>query len=278
MKGLIRYAAALLAVVLLLLSALCALAACVTTEAFAREVGGTKSLRNLQQQRIGEAAQELTERWQLTPGLMSEWTQGAADAQSEAVANWWGMLWQDEAADRAFPLWLDASREAALVALIREDPGFIAATDADQRRAIARDEVVYALDEAVCDAVTPLRRSIVELGLTLLGDAVSLPLLRQMLLLGAAMLAGAALALMIPARRMVGSILLAAALLMAGASVPVALADIPGLLAPLSGIAAMLGRNALACLGVLWYGAAAVLALLGAAVIAVKKAVGGEEG
>ena len=274
MRGLIRYAAALLAVVLLLLSALCALAACVTTEAFAREVGGTQSLRNLQQQRIGEAAQELTERWQLTPGLMSEWTQGAADAQSEAVANWWGMLWQDEAADRAFPLWLDASREAELVALVREDPGFIAATGADQRRAIARDEVVYALDEAVCDAVTPLRRSIVELGLTLLGDAVSLPLLRQMLLL----MAGAALALMIPARRMAGSILLAAALLMAGVSVPVALADIPGLLAPLSGIAAMLGRNALACLGVLWYGAAAVLALLGAAVIAVKKAGGGEEG
>ncbi len=264
---------ALLAVICLLAAATLMLFVCVTTEAFARAVNGTAELQAMQQARIDRAAADLTARWQLQADVLTPWTENAAVRQGEAVAAWWGTIWTD-ASDVAMPAWLDAEQEGVLVGDVRRDSGFIALTDEARRRAIARDEVAYALDEAVCDAVTPLRRSIAEVALDMLADVAPLPLLRQAALTGAAVLAGLALALLILARRSAGSALMAAGLTMAAATVPVALADIPGMLGQLSDIAAMQGRNALLCLAILWYAAACVPLLTGLIVVLAKKAGG----
>lgn len=271
MKTIVRYIAALLAVVTLVTAAALGLFCCVTTETFAREVNGTERLQTLQQLRVDAAAAALTERWQLAESVLTPWTQGAAVQQGRAVAAWWGALWQDDAADTAMPAWLDARKEADVVAQVRADAGFIALTDEAQRRAIARDEVAYALDVAVCDAVMPLRRSIVSMALELAGGEVPLPLLRRAALMGCGVLAVIALVLLIVSHRAAGSALLSAGLTMAALTVPVWLADVPGMLGQLSDIALLQGRNALACMALLWYGAAAVLMLVGLLVIWIKK-------
>lgn len=273
MKGILRYIAALLAVICLLGAALLGMFCCVTTERFAREVNGTAALRIEQQARIDRAAADLSAVWQLSPDALAPWTADAAVKQSDAAAKWWGAIWADAQADSAMPPYLDSASEAALVADIRADAGFIAITDENQRRAIARDEVAYALDEAVCDAVTPLRRSIIEMALSLLSEAVPLPMIRQAALLGAGVLAAIALVLLLLAHRAAGSALTVAGLMMALLTVPVLLADVPGMLRQLNEIFMLQGQNALACMGILWCGAAAALALMGLLILGVKRLV-----
>ncbi|MBR3765470.1 MAG: hypothetical protein IKK57_13090 [Clostridia bacterium] len=277
MKGLMRYLAAVLAVLCLMGAAVLAVFCCVTTERFALEVGETRMLRDLQQQRIDQAAAEMTERWQLSPELLTPWTQDAARLQSLAAVAWWGDIWSDAEADLAMPSWLTPQQEAELVAAIRADEGFIALTQETQRRAIARDEVAYAIDVAVCEAVTPLRRSVTEMLLTAAQEVVPLPMIRQAALIGAGVLTVLAVLLMLLAHRAAGSIFMAAGLMQAALSVPVILLDIPGMLAQLSNIAVLQGQNALACLGILWYGAAAAMLVLGLLIIGVKKAIGRDE-
>ena len=272
-----RYLAALLAVICLLGAAALALFACVTTEFFAREVNAPQSLQQVQQARIDAQAAALNARWNLAPDVLASVSEDAAHRQGEAVAAWWGDLWRDPDADLAPPAFLDSAAEGALVADIRKDAGFIALTDEAQRRAIARDDIAYALDEAVCDAVMPLRRSLLEMFLTLASDVVALPTLRMAVIMGAGVLAVLALVLMILARRAWGSILVATALVMLGLAVPVLMLDVPGMLAQLSEIAALQGQVALACLGILWGGAAAVLLLTGLAVLGVKAALRRDE-
>lgn len=277
MKDLMRYLAALLAVLCLLGAALLALFCCVTTERFALEVSDTRSLQIRQQERIDLAADALTEQWNLAPELLTPWTQDAARLQGKAVAAWWGDLWSDAEADVTMPAWLTPQQEAELVTAIRADAGFIARTDESQRRAIARDEVAYAIDVAVCETITPLRRSVTELALSGLQSIAPLPRIRQAALIGAGVLAAAAVLLMLLAYRAAGSILLATGLAMASLSVPVILSDIPGMLAQLSDIAPLQGENALMCIGLLWYGASAALLVVGLLVIGVKKAIGRDE-
>lgn len=270
MRGVLRYAAAFLALLCLLVTALLALFCWVTTESFAREVNATADVRAVQQERIDAAAAALCDRWQLSPDVLAPWTELAAQRQGEAVAAWWGSLWSDPEADVMLPMWLSAADEGALVADVRADAGFIACTPEAQRRAIARDEVAFALDEAVCDAVTPLRRSIIEMGLSIVAEAVPLSTIRQAMLIAAVALAVIAVLLLLLARKAAGSALTAAGLTMAGLTVPVWLADVPGMLELLSDIAVLQGRNALMCMAVLWYGAAAALTVAGWVIIAVK--------
>lgn len=277
MKTIMRYLAALLAVVCLVTAAALGLFGFVTTETFAREVNGTEKIRQLQQLRIDIAAADLTERWQLSETVLTPWTEGAAVRQGEAVAAWWGALWRLEEAESAMPAWLDAQREAELVAQVRADAGFIALTDEAQRRAIARDEVAYALDVAICDVVTPLRRSIVAMGIDLVRGAAPLPMIRMTALLGAGVLAAIAVVLLILAHRAAGSALVSTGLLMAALTLPVWLWDVCGMLGQLSDIARQQGQNALACMALLWYGAAVVLAATGLVILFVKKLAGREK-
>lgn len=270
-----RYIAALLAVALLLSAAVLALFAEVTTESFARVTLGSEGLLMQQQAEIDTAADALADQWQVSPAVLDAWADGAARRHNEALAAWWGALWSDPAADAALPAWLDASQEWTLVAEIMADESFIAATDMTQRRAIARDEVAYALDEAVCNAVTPLRRSVVDMALALVQEAVSLPMLRRVALLGAAVLAGLALVLLLFAHRAAGSGLVAAGVLMALSAVPVVLMDVPGMLRQLSPIAAEQGLRVLLGMGVLWGVAALALVCVGLLIIGVKRALRG---
>lgn len=113
--------------------------------------------------------------------------------------------------------------------------------------------------------------------LTAAQEVVPLPMLRQAALMGAGALTALAVLLMLLAHRAAGSILMAAGLMQAALSVPVILLDIPGMLAQLSDIAVLQGENALVCLGILWYGAAAAMLVLGLLIIGVKKAIGRDE-
>ncbi|MBQ2952227.1 MAG: hypothetical protein IJE07_01585 [Clostridia bacterium] len=277
MKTIARYLAALLAVVCYVAAAALGLFCCVTTERFALEVNGTGALQLIQQRHINYAAATLTETWQLSETVLAPWTEGAAVRQGAAVAAWWGALWQQEDANAAMPAWLSAQDEADLVAQVRADEGFISLTEEAQRRAIARDEVAYALDEAICDAVTPLRRSIIAMGIELVRGEIPLPLVRRAALIGACGLAAVALVLLIIARKAAGSALLATGLMMAALTLPVWLADVPDMLHQLNGIALQQGRNALACMALLWYGAAAVAAVMGLLIIGAKTAIRGEK-
>lgn len=273
MRGFLRYICAFLAVVCLLGAAAAGLVVCMTTETFARCVNDSEAVQTLQQQRIDQTVAALGEEWGVSADTLAPWTENAAIQQAEAVAAWWGALWQDAEADTDMPVLLDSHEEAVLVADVRRDEGFIARTAESRRRAIARDEIAYVLDEAVCDAVTPLRRSILEMGLEMATESVELPMIRKVVMIGAGALALAALVLLILAHRMAGSTLVSAGLVMALLSVPVWLADIPGMLAQLSDVAVLQGANALWFLGMVWYGAAAALMAAGVVLMGLKRLV-----
>ena len=270
MKGILRYLASLLAVICLVGAAVLGGLALVTTEGFAREIS-TAKVTQLQQQRIDDAARALTETWNLQGDLLTPWIEGAAQTQQAAAAKWWGDLWRHEEADMTPPFYLTDGQIGDLTAAVRADAGFAALTDETLRRAIARDEVACAIDEAVGEAVMPLRESVVEIALKLLADAKPLPTLRSLALVGAGVLAGLAVAMLILSRKALGSTLTAAGLMMALLTIPVWLMGIPGMLAQLNDIAALQGRNALICMGIGWYGLAAVLLALGRIILAIKK-------
>lgn len=274
MKGVLRYMAALLAVIALMGAAAAGLVCCMTTGAFLREAYGTEALQTQTQARIEQAAAQLAQAWSLSPETLAPYVNGAAEKQAEAVAAWWDDLWSAADAELAMPAFLDATEERELIAAIMADEGFRAVTEETQRRAIARDEIAYALDEAVCDVVTPLRRSIVDMGVSLAAERVSLMQLRRAALLGALLLAGVGLALLIPAHRLAGSALTATGGLMALCAVSVWRMDVPGMLAQLSPIAEAQGCNAMICMGIVWLGTAAVLAVAGLVIICIKRVAG----
>lgn len=213
----------------------------------------------------------MTLRWGLTTDALKEYTADAATRYSDALADWWHALWNEPQADAELPLYMDDEQERALVQAIMADPGYQAVADPGQYRAIARDEIAYTLDEAVCDAVLPVRRSIVDLALTTAADLLDLSLLRKAVLLGAGVLAATALVLLLLAHRAAGCILVTEGLVMGLLTLPVWALDLCGMLRQLNPLAAEQGSNVLACLGILWYGAAAVLALAGLLLIAVKR-------
>lgn len=274
MRSIGRYLAALLAVLTLLAAALLALAGAATTSAFMQAVYGSQEIRAQQQERIGQAAETLATRWHIAPETLSAFTDGAAGRHAQAVADWWGELWSDPEAEPYLPVYLDATAERNMVNAIMQDEGFRAATDENHRRAIARDEVAYALDEAVCEAVTPLRRSVVELGISFMMDKAPLPLLRQGMLLGAAVLAAAGLLLLIAAHRAAGSALTALGGTMLLCAAGIRALDIPGMLAQLSPAAAQQGRRALTVLAMLWLGTAAVVAATGLLISGIRRVKG----
>lgn len=273
MRSVLRYVAALLAALLLLTAALLGAFCAVTTETFAVWAFGRESLLAQQQAEIDGAVSALTTKYQLSPEVLAPYAENAAARQSEALAAWWQGLWTDTAAETALPVYLDASQERELIAAVMADEGFIAATEEGQRRAIARDEIAFALDEAVCDAAVPLRRSIAELGVSMLADRMDLPTLRQAALIGAGVLAGAGLLCLLLAHRAAGGTLMATAVMMALVSVPVWLMDVPGMLKQLNPLAAKQGTSMLLCMGAVWYGAALALLLPGMLLIGIKRAV-----
>lgn len=272
MRGLIRYIAAMLAVLLLLAAAVTGLLCAVTTELFARTVLLDEALLAKQQALVQDKADELAATWHISAPTLETWTKDAARNAAQALCTWWGEIWTTDGADTTLPVYLDASQERELVAAIMADESFALATETHLRRSTARDEVAYRLDEAVCKAVLPLRRSIIDMALTFVTNSVSLPLVRQAALLAAGALLVLAVLMLLMAHRVCGSALLAAAGTMAVCTVPVALLDIPGMLRQLSPVAAVQGTRTLLAMAVLWLGTALILALAGWLIIAIKNA------
>lgn len=269
MKSIIRYIAGLLAMLLLICAAVTGLVWFATTEHFARMAAAPETLIQKQQDRIDAQAAALAQTWGLSTELLSGWCDGAARAQNEAVQAWWVALWSDPEADAEMPVYITDREARSMVDAVMQDPGFSAVATYGQKKAMARDEVVYALDEAVCEAVVPLRFSIVNLGTQLAARNVNLPDIMRHAGKAAAAVAIAALALLLLARRVMGSTLTATGIAMALLTLPVRQLDIPGMLEQLNPLAAEQGRHILQQLGLVWYAAAAALAVLGMVIIAV---------
>jgi len=267
-----RYVAAMLAMLLLLAAAVVGLGCAMTTEAFARAALLDEALLAQQQSRVQDKADELAATWRLSSRTLDGWTQDAARNAAAALCAWWGDLWSVDGSETTLPVYLDAAQERELIADVMADEGFIAATEASQRRAIARDDVAYGLDEAVCEAVLPLRRSVTDMALIFVAESVSLPLLRQVALLAAGALVLTAMLLLLMAHRVSGSALMATGVAMVTCVVPVILMDMPGMLQQLSPIAAAQGMRTMLLTGMLWLGTALVLALLGWLIVMVKRA------
>lgn len=270
MKGCIRYIAALLAMLLLICAAAVGLIWFTTREEFARMAAAPEALIGQQQVRIDARAAELAQLWGVSPDMLGDWCEGAARAQNDAVAAWWVALWNDPEADVELPVYITDREARSMVDAIMQDPGFSAIATYGQKKAMARDEVVYELDEAVCEAVTPLRVSIVNLGTQLAAKNVNLPEIMQHTGKAALALACVAPALLLLFRRIMGSALMATGLSMALLTLPVRQLDIPGMLAQLNPLAAEQGRHILQQLGLVWYTAAAALAVLGVMIIVVN--------
>ena len=269
MKHIFRYICAMLTTLLLLSAALLGLACYASTGWYAEHALGNEALIAQQQARIDEKIEELAAKQQVSPETLTPWTADAARRHNAAMQQWWHALWHSEEADTALPAFLSAEEERALIAAVMADEGFAAATPSAQRRAAARDDVAYAVDEIVCGAVTPLRRSVVDLVLSAAVAHIDLPMLARLTLIAAGVLLVLAMLLLPMLRKVAGSTLLSTAGLMAALSVPVWLLDIARMLRSLNAIAAAQGSNALLWLAIPWYGAALVLAAAGTIIIRV---------
>lgn len=269
MKMALRGMAAFAAALCLTLALALLLAAFATTGAFAKAAGAGAA--DAQQARIDAEVTAIAENWQITSGVLEEFTCDAAQTHGDALAAWWNGLFSGES-DAALPYFLTDETERAMVAAVMEDEGFSAFVDADMKRAAARDDVAYAVDEAVCRAVLSLRRSVTDLILTLLADRIPLSMVRPVLLTAAGTLTVLGTVLLALLRRYAGAALLACGLGMALLSLPVWGLSIPALLTELNPEAAMLGRGVLGLLGWLWYGAAALTGAAGLVIMRKKEA------
>ncbi len=261
MKKAFRLALSLLMALCLTLSCLMLLTAWMTTAQFADlSLGGRAEMA--QQARINAEARALSEAWHMTGPALDDAAAGAARTHRQTLAAWWNGLFNGES-DAALPLFLTEEAERALIADVMADEGFAAHVEPDMLRAVARDDVAYALDEAVCRAVLPLRRSLTDLALAVADMSLPLSMLRPALLTAAGVLLTAAVICGLLLKRGCSAALFAAALWMAILSVPVWLLDIPGMLAQLNQEAAVVGEQLLQALALPWYGAAGLLALVG---------------
>lgn len=193
---------------------------------------------------------------------------GTAEGYMARVGAWWGSLFETEDAP-AFPD--QAVDEGAFVQAIMADEGFRAAVPEDMRRATARDEVTYQLDEIIREQSVPLRQSIAALGEHALRERVSLPRVRGLmkgLCLGAAALG---IILLLLNRRCAGITLTSSAGTMALIALGVALMNIPGMLHALNPVAEIQGKALLLMIAGAWLGTAAILGILGVAILKMRR-------
>lgn len=271
MRTAVRWILSLLTALTLLAAALLGLACYASTGWYFGHALGDDALIRRQQALIDDEAAVIAERWRLSPATLAPWTATAAKTHHDTLSAWWQDLWHTPDSDPALPAFLSSEAERALVAAILEDEAFNAATPSSLRRATARDDVAYALDELVCQVTLPMRRSVADLALSAVTARIDLPSAMTLLLTAAGALLALAAVMLLLLRKIAGCTLLTAAGLMAFFSVPVWLMDLPGMLSELSAIAEMQGERALVWLALPWYAAAAALALCGMLIIAAKR-------
>lgn len=253
-----RYLAALTAVVCLLTAMLGAGMTLVTSDTFAR--AALKATVQESQHRIEWYAASIQEQYQLSEETMAVLS-GAAEGYMDVLSDWWRDLWHTPSEEwTALPDGL--LDEKALTATIMADSGFQATVPEDMRRATARDEVAAAFNALIRQHAFPLRQSVMELLMALVGQKVPLAnLLRWMQgVAGVALLLGLVL---LKLSRDGGAVLMATGASAALLSLPVWLLNVPGLLHALNAIAQKQCTHALLLLGACWYATALALMLLG---------------
>ncbi len=213
-----------------------------------------------EQARIDAQVAQIAEQWSVSPTLLASWTQNAAEAYHDTLRAWVNALLCEEGADTVVPLFF-GERENAFVREIMADATFRAAVPEELRRAVARDEVAYAVDNVVRSAVFPLRISVVEAALRWISPRFPLHQTRA-LIVGAIvglLLAHWLLACLIRCGR--GAALAAAALVLA-ALLFLRWLNLPGMLAELNALSALRCQRWINGYSLLAVGMAAVSILL----------------
>lgn len=238
---------------------------------FLRGVLADPSLLQQEQQMIDEAAQRLAQEQHVQADALAPWVTGAAGRYTRQLADWWQSLWHDPEAELALPEYFNAVQEREAVAAVMADEAFAAATEPARLKAVARDEVIWTLEQEVTTSVLPLRRSLMELALIYAAGKANPASVMSLMPLAAGVLATAAVLLLLLCRRGAGCILVSTGVVMVLLSVPVWLLDPFGLLHALNPLAAsQLLRGLTGLLG-LWYMAAIALLAAGTLLLRVRR-------
>ncbi len=218
------------------------------------------SIYPAEQARIDAQVAQIAEQWSVSPALLAAWTQNAAEEYHNTLRSWIGALLSEEGADTAVPLFF-GEQENAFVREIMADTTFRAAVPEELRRAVARDEVVYAVDNAVRTAVFPLRESIVDAALRWISPRFPLHRARA-LVVGS--IVGLLLAhfLLVWLIRCGRGAALAAAVLVLAALLFLRWLNLPGMLAELNALSALRCQRWINGYSLLAAGMAAVFILL----------------
>lgn len=260
MKSVCRSLLFLLASVAQALALLLAALAMMCAGLLDRWTVASPSVCSAEQARIDAQVAQIAEQWSVSPALLAAWTQNAAEDYRGTLRTWMGALLSEEGADTAVPLFL-GEQENALVREIMADETFRAAVPEELRRAVVRDEVAYAVDNAVRAAVFPLRESIVEAALRWISVRFPLHQARALVIGGIVGLLLAHLLLVCLIRCGRGAALAAAALVLA-ALLFLRWLDLPGMLAELNTLSALRCQRWMNGYSLLAAGMAAVFILL----------------
>lgn len=196
--------------------------------------------------RVENTVHELAAKYAFAPETVMDLVtrESLADYSREVIAWWMGLLAEDPVLDA--PEWDTADVEQA----VREDELFQANTPSTQRRSVARDQVAYAVGQAVDRAVLPVRMKLVAPLLPMVFQKVDVLRYMGYLSMAPAVLAGAAavlcLVILLAMRRRlslgmlyIGSGLIGGALMLALAGAAVFALNVTGQVAELSPIMGM---------------------------------------
>lgn len=231
-----------------------------------------------QQTRITQKVEEIAARVPFTASVALDGiTREGLEDYNRAIVGWWMGLLEAEPSTE-LPVWDTETLEQA----VREDEVFQTAIPATQRKAAARDQVGYAVSNAVTRTVVPLRVSFAEPFLPGVLAKIDLPRLVSLadklpVALAIAGLAAALLAALVMTRDWRGALLRLGAAAVAGALVAgavmlaVAWLQIPGQLGAGSEILGLQASLLLTRLARVTGVAAAVMATVGALLMALSR-------
>lgn len=244
-SALSQYLLSLLTAALLLMALLCGLLTFATTRTFAASVLSSSEAES--QHKIDWNAAQIQADFALSDDTLSPLSGACAAYQAELAVYWHDFFRTDAEELCESPDPLD---ERTMVTLVMADEGFQARTDADMRRATARDKVVYPLSQLVRRYSFPVRQSLTELLGGLAAQKCSLPqLLRAVEIAGAVCLIVAILLLTCCRRVRPGATLTATGIAALLLMLPVLLLNLPGTLHALSPITQTQVTRALLLLG-----------------------------
>lgn len=217
-----------------------------TDQALHLSVAQQDAVLDAQYARIGEKVDALAQKYPFEPKTVMDFiTRDRLMAYNAQVVSWWmGLLHAD-------PVWTAPTYEVdGMLDAVKADETFRAGTPESNWTATARDKIVSKVQEIVTQAVTPLRMSLVSLGLSKALSAADVPTLSSYLpylpwaLLAASVLLMGLMALCTHKRMIKGVLYMGSACGAAGICLGVfmgamAYLDLPGRLASASALLSM---------------------------------------